>query len=101
MSPDRPEHRAHGNHDRVGVGGAGRVSNCRDDGAGPVRLEEELMKIELTDEQVCDLGDLLRAVLGDLSSEIAATDNALYREGLRVRRASLEGVLAQLGRPGE
>ncbi len=54
------------------------------------------MHIELTDEQVSDLRDLLRAALGDLSSEIAATDNAAYREGLRARRASLEGVLALL-----
>lgn len=55
------------------------------------------MHIELTDEQVSDLRDLLRAALGDLSSEIAATDNAAYREGLRARRGSLEGVLALLG----
>ena len=57
------------------------------------------MKIELTDEQVTDLGDLLQGALGDLSSEIAATDNASYRDGLRARRASLEGVLVQV-RPG-
>ncbi len=55
------------------------------------------MKIELTEEQVADLGTLLRGALGDLSSEIAATDNAGYRDGLRARRVSLEGVLAQLG----
>jgi hypothetical protein len=56
-----------------------------------------MMKIELNDEQVADLGQLLRGALGDLSSEIAATDNPAYRDGLRARRASLEGVLAQLG----
>jgi hypothetical protein len=56
-----------------------------------------MMKIELNDEQVEDLGQLLRGALGDLSSEIAATDNAAYRDGLRSRRVSLEGVLAQLG----
>ena len=55
------------------------------------------MKIELTGEQASDLGDLLRGALGDLSSEIAATDNPTYRDGLRARRASLEGVLGQLG----
>jgi hypothetical protein len=55
------------------------------------------MKIELTDEQVADLGELLRGSLGDLSSEIAATDNPAYRDRLRARRTSLEGVLAQLG----
>jgi hypothetical protein len=57
----------------------------------------ETMKIELTDEQALDLGELLRAALGDLSAEIAGTDNAGYREGLRTRRESLQGVLAQLG----
>jgi len=56
-----------------------------------------MMKIELNDEQVADLGQLLRGALGDLSSEIAATDNAAYRDRLRSRRVSLEGVLAQLG----
>ena len=54
------------------------------------------MKVELTDEQVADLGNLLREALSDLSSEIAATDNAAYRVGLRARRVSLEGVLTQL-----
>jgi len=55
------------------------------------------MQIELTDDQRTDLRDLLQVTLGDMSSEIAGTDNASYREGLRHRRASLEGVLAQLG----
>ncbi len=55
------------------------------------------MKIELTDEQVADLWELLQGALGDLSSEIAATDNPAYRDSLRARRTSLEGVLAQLG----
>jgi hypothetical protein len=59
------------------------------------------MNIELTDEQVSDLGDLLRGALGDLSSEIAATDNPSYRDGLRSRRASLEGVLALLSREAD
>ncbi len=59
------------------------------------------MKIELTDEQASDLGDLLRQALGDMSSEIAATDNPAYREGLRARRGSLEGVLAKLESGGD
>ena len=50
------------------------------------------MKIELTDDQRSALGELLREALGDLSSEIAATDNPAYRDGLRTRRLSLEGV---------
>jgi hypothetical protein len=57
------------------------------------------MTLELTDEQVAALGELLREVLGDLSSEIAATDNPTYRDGLRSRRLSLEGVLTLLGPP--
>jgi hypothetical protein len=58
------------------------------------------MKIELTDAQAADLVELLRGALGDLSSEIAATDNAAYREGLRNRRASLDSVLELLSAQG-
>jgi len=58
------------------------------------------MKIELTDAQAADLVELLRGALGDLSSEIAATDNAAYREGLRTRRASLESVLGLVSTQG-
>jgi hypothetical protein len=58
------------------------------------------MRIELTDEQAADLRDLLQGALGDLSSEIAATDNFEYREGLRARRASLQGVLGLLDAQG-
>jgi len=59
------------------------------------------MRIELTDQQAADLGDLLRGALGDLSVEIAATDNAEYRKGLRERQASLQSVLVLLGTEGE
>lgn len=54
------------------------------------------MQIELTPMELSDLGDLLRGALGELSSEIAATDNAAYRDGLRARRVSLESVLGKL-----
>lgn len=59
------------------------------------------MQLDLTDEQANDLRELLRTSLGDLSTEIAGTDNAAYREGLRSRRASLEAVLTLLeaGKP--
>jgi len=57
------------------------------------------MKLELTDEQIAPLGELLRDALDDLSSEIAATDNPTYRDGLRARRLSVDGVLTQLGPP--
>ncbi len=66
-----------------------------------LRKKERTVKIELTDQQVTDLRELLSGSLGDLSSEIAATDNPVYRDGLRARRASLERVLAQLGAGGE
>jgi len=54
------------------------------------------MHVELTDRQATDLRDLLHETLGDLSSEIAATDNPGYREGLRTKRESLESVFSQL-----
>ena len=57
------------------------------------------MVIELTEEQCSELQRLLESSLGDLSSEIADTDNAQYREGLRQRRTVLESVLYQLDNP--
>ena len=54
------------------------------------------MRIELTDQQCADLREVLHETLGDLSTEIAATDNASYRDGLRAKRDSLEGVLCDL-----
>ncbi len=57
------------------------------------------MHLDLTDEQVSDLRDLLRSSLSDLSTEIAGTDNAAYRDGLRSKRKSLEAVLALLEPP--
>jgi LPS O-antigen subunit length determinant protein (WzzB/FepE family) len=57
------------------------------------------MHLDLTDEQASDLQDLLRSSLSDLSTEIAATDNAAYRDGLRSKRKSLETVLALLESP--
>ncbi len=54
------------------------------------------MRIELTDEEAMDLAELLRGALGELSTEIAATDNAGYRDRLRSRRVSLEAVLGKV-----
>jgi hypothetical protein len=50
--------------------------------------------IELTTEQAEELRRTLEAVLGELTQEIANTDNALYRRGLRERRDRLQEVLA-------
>jgi hypothetical protein len=57
------------------------------------------MVLELSETQCAELQKLLEGALGDLSSEIADTDNAEYRQGLRERRAVLEAVLYQLDNP--
>jgi hypothetical protein len=57
------------------------------------------MLIELNEDQCAELQQLLENTLGDLSTEIAATDNAEYRQGLRDRRSVLESVLYQLDNP--
>ena len=57
------------------------------------------MLIELTEEQCGEMQRLLEEYLGDLSTEIADTDNAQYREGLRHRRDVVESVLFQLDNP--
>ena len=43
-----------------------------------------------------ELASVLRSVLGDLSTEIADTDNPAFRRTLRERRRLLEGIAAQL-----
>ena len=57
------------------------------------------MLIELTEEQCAEMQRLLEECLGDLSTEIADTDNPQYREGLRQRRNVVESVLFQLDNP--
>jgi len=57
------------------------------------------MEIELTEEQCGELQRLLENSLGDMSTEIAGTDNAQYREGLRDRRSVLESILYLLDNP--
>ena len=57
------------------------------------------MLIDLNEEQCSELQGLLESSLGDMSSEIAGTDNPEYREGLRERRRILESVLYQLDNP--
>ena len=57
------------------------------------------MLIELTEVQCAELQRLLESTLSDLRSEIADTDDAGYREGLRDRRTILESVLFQIDNP--
>jgi hypothetical protein len=55
-----------------------------------------VMILELSDPLVEQLHDTLEAVVTDMSSEITATDNPMYRQGLRDRREKLRDVLSQL-----
>ena len=61
------------------------------------------VQIELTGDQAATLRDALGGLVSDLGPEIAATDNAEYRRGLRERRDGLQAVLNALedatGRP--
>jgi hypothetical protein len=57
------------------------------------------MQIELVDNECSELRLLLEDALGQLSHEIADTDNALYRRGLRSRRTALDAVARRLGQP--
>jgi len=57
------------------------------------------MLIELTEPQCAELQRLLENALADLSTEIAGTHDAEYREGLRERRSVLESVLFLLDNP--
>lgn len=55
------------------------------------------MELTLTEAQAAEVRVLLDAALGDLSTEIADTDNPGYRVGLRERRERLQEVRALLG----
>ncbi|NKQ57357.1 hypothetical protein HFP15_31280 [Amycolatopsis sp. K13G38] len=50
------------------------------------------MNLELSDDEVTALSELLAARLGDMSAEIEATDNPVFRRQLRERRDLLSGV---------
>ena len=55
------------------------------------------MQLELDDADVRELRTLLAGALGDLSSEIANTDNAQYVRDLRARRDRLRAIGERLG----
>jgi hypothetical protein len=60
----------------------------------------ELMELTLTDDEATELRDLLDGSLGDLSSEIADTDNPSFRLALKQRRVHLQAVRSRLtGKP--
>ena len=58
------------------------------------------MQLTLSDTEATELHDLLDGSLGDLSSEIAATDNPGYRLVLKERRTRLKAIRAQLEASG-
>ncbi len=59
----------------------------------------EPRKLRLGRDGARELASVLRSVLGDLSSEIADTDNPEFRRTLLERRRLLEGIGAQLANP--
>ena len=54
------------------------------------------MVVDLTGEEASALQRVLSFYCSDLRMEIAETDNAEYRRGLRDERATLERVIAKL-----
>jgi hypothetical protein len=54
------------------------------------------MELELTEDQASELEQLLDGALGELSHEIADTDNPQFRQRLRDRRGALEAIAHEL-----
>jgi hypothetical protein len=54
------------------------------------------MILELSEPLAEELRDTLGEILGDMSSEIADTDNPAYRRTLESRRELLRAIFAQL-----
>ena len=59
------------------------------------------MELTVTEAEATELRDLLDGSLGDLSSEIADTDNPSYRLTLRERRDRLRSVRDKLADVGQ
>lgn len=57
---------------------------------------EQPRNLHLDQDAAEELASVLHSVLGDLSSEIADTDNAAFRRSLLDRRRLLEGIAAQV-----
>ena len=55
------------------------------------------MNLELGDAEAAVLAEVLDTTLSDLSHEIAATDNASYRQELRERRDVIQRLKDRLG----
>jgi hypothetical protein len=57
-----------------------------------------MINLELTEEQAAELKSLLDGSLGDMSVEIADTDNPRFRASLMQRRQQLTEVAGRLTR---
>ena len=55
------------------------------------------MIVNLSESLAVELSDVLGEVIRDMSSEIADTDNPIYRKQLQGRRERLAAVRAELG----
>ena len=67
------------------------------DNVSVLPLEGCSMILDLSQSLAEELHDTVTGVLGDMSTEIADTDNPAYRRTLEARRDRLRSVLAQLG----
>lgn len=54
------------------------------------------MLLELTEPLADELRETLTALIGDMSTEIADTDNAAYRRIIEARRDRLRSIQARL-----
>lgn len=56
-----------------------------------------MVTVQLADEEAALLKQSLEVLLSDLRMEISHTDSGDFRRGLKVEKAVLERVIAQLG----
>ncbi len=59
-------------------------------------MKGDPVTVELSADERDDLVGLLSDALGDMSSEIADTDNAGYRAGLVARRDRIRAIVGRL-----
>lgn len=59
---------------------------------GPSQKAGDDMNLDIADDDAEELRTVLDGILGDLSHEIADTDNAEYRAKLRQRRERIQRV---------
>ena len=60
------------------------------------REGDSVVNLELTDEQAAVLTRTLELAISDVRMEICDTDSPDFKDGLRVEKSALQGVLSQL-----